>query len=280
MAVRLLFRVPLIYCIHTQEHGLIGRTSDSFWRFAGGTLYERLDRTMARMARRVIVFNHDYADLVRDWNPRTVSAPTWFDPVTTPFQPEPPDPYAVVWVGRLEVPKDPALAVETFAHLVQAHPTEPWTLSIVGSGTLRPDLERRIAALPAHVARRVALLGRLSPQQLAQVRGRCAVFLMTSHPGYEGFPRVLVEALATGLPAVVTDGSDTGRLVRPGVSGSVHGRDPSALAAGLRAARHLDRTKVAGVVSKLSAPEVVRDVFFGDLPGDETRLATPLGRNS
>ncbi|HTK67298.1 MAG TPA: glycosyltransferase [Pseudonocardia sp.] len=274
MAVRLLFRVPLIYCIHTQQHGLIGRTSDSFWRFAGGSLYERLDRMMARVARRVIVFNPDYAEHVRTWNPRTVSAPTWFDPANTPFRPESPDPYAVVWVGRLEVPKDPELAVRAFAHLAETHPDEPWTLDVVGSGTLLPDLERRIAGLPTAVAGRIRLLGRLSPRELAEVRGRSGVFLMTSHPGYEGFPRVLVEALATGLPAVVTEGSDTGRLVRPEVSGSVHGRDPAALAEGIRAARSLDRTGIAGVVSALSAPEVVREVFFGD----DARFGTPVGR--
>jgi hypothetical protein len=47
----------------------------------------------------------------------------------------------------------------------------------------------------------------------------------------------------------------------------VHGRDPAALAAGLRSARALDRTAVAEVVSALSAPRVVREVFFGDLIG-------------
>lgn len=265
IAVRLLFRAPLTYCIHTQQRGLIGQTSDSIWRFAGGPLYETLDRIMARLAQRVIVFNPDYAERVRGWNPRTVSAPTWFDPVNTPFQPESPDPYAVVWVGRLEVPKDPQLAIRAFALLVQTHPDEPWTLRIVGSGTLRPDLERQIAELPPDVGRRISLVGRLSPLELAGVRSSSGVFLMTSHPGYEGFPRVLVEALATGLPAVVTRGSDTGGLVRENVSGSVHGRDPGELAAGLRAARDLDRAGVAGVVAALSAPEVVRSVFFGEV---------------
>jgi glycosyltransferase involved in cell wall biosynthesis len=264
MAVRLLFRAPLVYSIHTQERGLIGRTSDSFWRFAGGWLYERLDRMMVRLARRVIVFNPDYAERVRQWNPRSVSAPTWFDPAITVFQPEPPDPYAVLWVGRFEVPKDPQLAVRTFAHLAQAHPDERWTLQLVGDGSLRSDLEAEVAALPAEVRERITMPGRLRPKELAEVRSRCGVFLMTSHAGYEGYPRVLVEALATGLPAVVTEGADTGRLVQANLSGSVHGRDPAALAAGLRAARNLDRTKVAEVVSGLSAPVVIRQVFYGD----------------
>jgi glycosyltransferase involved in cell wall biosynthesis len=267
LAVRALFRAPLVYCIHTQERGLVGSTSDSFWRFGGGAVYERLDRMMAGLARCVIVFNPDYAERVRGWNRRTVSAPTWFDPATTPFRLDTHDPYAVLWVGRLEVPKDPQLAVRAFAALALAHPDEPWSLQIVGSGSLLPALNGQIAALPADVGRRITLRGRLDPEQLGEVRSRSGMLLMTSHPGYEGFPRVLVESLATGLPAVVTEGSDTAGLVRPLVSGSVHGRDPAALAAGLRSARALDRTAVAEVVSALSAPRVVREVFFGDLIG-------------
>jgi len=257
---RLLFRAPLVYCIHTQERGLLGPTSDSYWRFTGG-LHERLDRAIARRAERVLVFNPAYAEKVRGWNPRTVSAPTWFDPAIT--RPAGGDhAYAVVWVGRLETPKDPALAIRSFAHLAQERPDEPWTLEVIGSGTLRPELERQIAALPPDVARRITLRGRLGPAEVAEARNRSGVFLMTSHAGYEGFPRVLVEAMATGLPAVVTEGSDTGGLVREGVSGFVRGRDAGELAAAIRAARGLDRADVTAAVADLSAPRVVRDVFF------------------
>jgi glycosyltransferase involved in cell wall biosynthesis len=112
-------------------------------------------------------------------------------------------------VGRLEVPKDPALAVQAFAALVREEPDEPWA--------------------PDDVARRITLRGRLGPPALAEARARSGTFLMMSHAGYEGFPRVLVEAMAAGLPPVVTEGSDTGRLIAQGVSGYVCGRDPAAL---------------------------------------------------
>jgi glycosyltransferase involved in cell wall biosynthesis len=259
---RLLFRGPLVYCIHTQERGLLGPTSDSFWRFTG-RLHEWLDRAIARRAERVIVFNPAYAEKVRRWNPRTVSAPTWFDPAITAPAPEPAPP-AVVWVGRLEVPKDPELAVRAFAALAQSEPDVPWTLELIGSGTLRPTVEALIAGLPADVAARITLRGQLAAADVAQARSRSGVFLMTSHAGYEGFPRVLVEALAAGLPAVVTEGADTGGLVREGVSGFVCGRDPGELADAVRRARNLDHGKVTAAVEALSAPRVVREVFFPD----------------
>jgi hypothetical protein len=65
----------------------------------------------------------------------------------------------------------------------------------------------------------------------------------------------------------VTEGSDTGGLVRQGVSGFVRGRDPGGLADAIRDARGLDRAKVVDGVADLSAPRVVRDVFFGDEQG-------------
>jgi glycosyltransferase involved in cell wall biosynthesis len=262
LATRLLFRGPLVYCIHTQERGLLGPTSDSFWR-KFGDLHERLDRWIVRRAERVIVFNPAYAEKVRRWNPRTAAAPTWFDPAITVPAPDP-HPAALVWVGRLETPKNPELAIRTFAALAESDPDEPWTFEVIGSGTLRPELEALIATLPPEVASRITLRGRLAAADVAEARSRSGVFLMTSHAGYEGFPRVLVEAMAAGLPAVVTEGADTGGLVQQGVSGFTCGRDPQELADAVRAARGLDRAKVTEAVSALSAPRVVRENFFPD----------------
>jgi hypothetical protein len=46
----------------------------------------------------------------------------------------------------------------------------------------------------------------------------------------------------------------------------VCGRDPEELADAIRAARGLDHTKVTDAVATLSAPRVVREVFFPDSP--------------
>jgi hypothetical protein len=54
------------------------------------------------------------------------------------------------------------------------------------------------------------------------------------------------------------------------VSGFVCGRDPEDLADAIRAARGLDHTKVTDAVAALSAPRVVREVFFPDSPAPAT----------
>jgi glycosyltransferase involved in cell wall biosynthesis len=91
--------------------------------------------------------------------------------------------------------------------------------------------------------------------------GAAGVFLMTSHPGYEGYPRVLVEAMASGLPSVVTEGSDTGGLVVDAKTGWVCGRSPGELASRLREAAQLDRAQVRDAVEDLSAPVLIDRIY-------------------
>ena len=261
LALRALVRRPQVYLIHTQENGLTGATSDSFWRFAGRT-HQVLERVVVGGASDVVVFNEDYTGTVQGWNPGSRFSPTWFDPaLTTTTTTAERDPYRVLWVGRLEVPKDPALAVRTFAELVQLDPAHPWRLDLLGSGTLLTEVRRQVVDLPPDVAARVRVSGRVVPEAVAETMNASGVFLMTSHPGYEGFARVLVEAMACGLPAVVTEGSDTGGLVVDGSTGFVGDRSPAQLAGLLARAAGLDRRVVQDAVVGLSAPLLVSQIL-------------------
>ncbi|MDQ2625046.1 MAG: glycosyltransferase [Actinomycetota bacterium] len=259
-AARAILRRPLAYFVHNQASGLTGQTSDSFWRWLGST-HEQLELRLVRGAREVVVFNEGYADELRSVNAMTQFSPTWYDPELVQFRPTAADLHRIVWVGRLEAPKDPVLAVRAFERLTQLAPDEPWSLDMVGDGTLMGDLEREVAKLPSDVRRRVRLLGRLAPRDVAEAMAGSGVFLMTSHPGYEGFPRVLVEAMATGLPAVVTEGSDTGSLVVGGHNGFVCGRGTDELARGVERAVDLERAAAQSSVEAFSAPHLVAGIF-------------------
>lgn len=261
LALRALLRRPQVYLIHTQENGLTGATSDSFWRFAGRT-HQVLERLVVGAAADVVVFNEDYTGTVQGWNPGSRFSPTWFDPALTgAAATSERDPFRVLWVGRLEVPKDPALAVRAFAELVRLDPDRPWRLDLLGSGTLLPEVRRQVADLPPAVSVRVRVAGRVVPEAVAETMNASGVFLMTSHPGYEGFARVLVEAMACGLPAVVTAGSDTGGLVVDGSTGFVGDREPERLAGLLARAVDLDRRVVQDAVVGLSAPLLVPQIL-------------------
>lgn len=265
-ALRRTAKSPYVYFVHTQENGLTGKTSDSFWRFTGGA-HQRLERNVVTNAQTIVVFNESYSELVHEWNPRAQFSPTWFDPALITEGRAERAPYSVIWVGRLETPKDPMLAIHAFEALVDSAGEHPWTLDLLGSGTLLESTRNYVATLSDDMQRRITVRGRVKPENVAEMMASSGTFLMTSHPGYEGYPRVLVEAMASGLPAVVTDGSDTGNLVREGVTGFVTTREPHEMAEKLRQAVDIPRDSVISAVAALDAPTLVAKIFsFDDAP--------------
>lgn len=266
LSLRSLIKGRHAYFVHTQENGLTGKTSDSFWR-AAGRLHQRLERSVVTSATQVVVFNEDYARSVARWNPVTQFSPTWFDPRLIDGGTRDRDDYKVIWVGRLEQPKDPILAVNAFIELVERDPSSPWSLELLGSGTLLGEVESYVASLSRDIADRIRVRGRVEPEEVAKAMQSGGTFLMTSHAGYEGFPRVLVEALASGLHAVVTEGSDTGSLVTDAI-GATTDREPSRLAAALKDALRLDRDSSRAAVAAMSAPNIVETILTKPLAPD------------
>ncbi|MFL6801964.1 MAG: glycosyltransferase family 4 protein [Sphingomicrobium sp.] len=102
------------------------------------------------------------------------------------------------------------------------------TLDVVGDGPERAELER-IAARAAD-GLHVRFLGAVPNRDLDRFYASATLFVMPSYR--EGFPRVILEAMARGLPIVATDAGGTRDLVGPLQDRFIIDRDsPEALAA-------------------------------------------------
>jgi glycosyltransferase involved in cell wall biosynthesis len=102
----------------------------------------------------------------------------------------------VIWVGRLDIPKNPGLVLEAFA-LVPA--TCFAELIYVGDGRLRPALEQQSEALG--LDGRVRFLGFL-PNPYVEM---AASDLLVVSSDREGLGNVIIEAMHCGLRVVCTD---------------------------------------------------------------------------
>ena len=174
--------------------------------------------------------------------------------VANPVLPAPPgalapaDPPVIVAMGRLVPQKGYDLLLESFASVAGRH--AGWSLEIWGDGPDRAALEQRRDALG--LASRVTFPGKT--QAPYDVLRRASFFVLSSRR--EGFPTVLGEAMASGVPAVSFDcPSGPRELIRDGVDGLlIPPEDVAALAAGME--RLIDdpglRTSLAA-----RAPEVV-----------------------
>jgi len=132
-------------------------------------------------------------------------------------------------VGRLAPQKGFDLLLAAFARLASSLPE--WGLRIVGSGALERELGMQAARLG--IASRVEWVPR-TPRPWDQVT-HDTIFVLSSR--YEGFPNVLLEAMALGLPPVAFDcPSGPAEIVTPGVNGVLVPADSvEALAAAMQA---------------------------------------------
>jgi GalNAc-alpha-(1->4)-GalNAc-alpha-(1->3)-diNAcBac-PP-undecaprenol alpha-1,4-N-acetyl-D-galactosaminyltransferase len=161
---------------------------------------------------------------------------------------EPADPPAIVAMGRLVPQKGFDLLLGAFARLAAAH--DRWSLEVWGDGPERAALERRRDQLG--LAGRVSFPGTTQAPYDALRRG--SLFVMSSRR--EGFPMVLGEAMACGLPVVSFDcPSGPRELIRDGIDGLlIPPEDIDALAAGME--RVITDPDLASRLAS-RAPEVV-----------------------
>ena len=143
-----------------------------------------------------------------------------------PVKPVDPKPHVIAAVGRLTAQKGFDLLIEAFAPIAPNHPS--WELHIWGEGPDRAALERQSASLG--LGERVRFRG--VSQEPGGWIAESGVFVLSSR--YEGFPNVLGEAMAAGLPVLATR-CDFGpeEIVSDGHDGLLVGPDAQSLASGL-----------------------------------------------
>jgi teichuronic acid biosynthesis glycosyltransferase TuaC len=129
----------------------------------------------------------------------------------------------IVYVGRFVAAKGVRELLQAFGALA-AH-DDTLRLVFIGDGVMREELRAQVAA--ARWGDRVLMPGAMQPEAIAEWLGAANLLCLPSYS--EGYPNVVIEALACGRPVVATEvggipeivDATNGRLVPP--------RDASAL---------------------------------------------------
>ena len=121
----------------------------------------------------------------------------------------------LVYVGRLDHAKDPLFLLEALRILLASRPR--LHLAMVGDGILRAPIEAAIAS--GVLQGRVTLLGARPAADIQRLLRSGDLYVLPSV--YEGMPFAVLEALASGIPAVCTDVGEVRRVVVDDVNGYV-----------------------------------------------------------
>ncbi len=226
-------RVPVVHTVH----GFAFHDAESRWK---RTLYRQVERRAARWCDAMIAIS---TPLIR-WAERERVAPSdAFVRIPSGIELEhfstrvnrdavrdelgiKRDESIVIEVAKLWEGKGHETLLESFAPLARSHPNA--RLVFAGEGPLEGRLRERADALG--LRDRVLFLGHRD--DIERVLAACDIAALPSE--FEGMGRVVLEAMARGLPVVATDVGGIPDLVRDGQTGIlVPPRDPRALTGAL-----------------------------------------------
>ena len=182
------------------------RRPDRRWMHLGADVLESIWRLLARRYA-VVVVGPELERKYRDGHARSVLATTvsLVSERDLALAPEAiaarhyDDQLTLLTVGRLDAEKNPLLLADIMAQLQAGE--RRWRLLVCGDGPLREQLRARLSELG--LLDSVELLGYVPIDGgLLDLYRSSHAFLHVSWT--EGFPQVLVEAFATGLPTVAT----------------------------------------------------------------------------
>jgi teichuronic acid biosynthesis glycosyltransferase TuaC len=158
----------------------------------------------------------------------------------------PPDARLVIYVGRFVEAKGMRELLGAFQKLSSDDPK--LRLALVGDGVMRDELVAMVRS--ANLGDRVLLPGGLPPESVAQWIAASDALTLPSWS--EGYPNVVVEAIACGRPVVATDVGGTCEIVNEANGILIPARDERALADALLATlnRSWDERAIAATIQR------------------------------
>lgn len=137
-------------------------------------------------------------------------------------------PFHVGVIGRVAPQKNHELLLDALS-LIPAEVLQTWKVWVIGRDTTDSPDGARLQGIAR--AKRLDQIVRFVPPQraIASVMARLSAVALTSR--HEGFPNVVLEAMASRLAVVATAVGDVPQMLEPGISGfMVPSGDPRALA--------------------------------------------------
>lgn len=185
-----------------------------------GQVYNRtLLRGTLRLADRILVSNRNIVEeipLYQRYDDKLDVVPIgvdteWFDPKATdgdpPFETDD-NTKTVLYAGAFRRYKGLDDLVRAFAQLVDDHDVR---LVLVGDGAEKANIEGLVTELG--ITDSVVFPGFVSDEELRRAYAAADLFVLPSPTITESFGMVVMEAMAMGVPTVVTSGSGVGRVL-------------------------------------------------------------------
>lgn len=195
---------------------------------ARAALARRIEAAAFHAARYILVTSNEIVEALSA-DPataaKTILTPTYVD--VAAFAPKQDFDWdaPLIWVGRMTAQKNPH-------NLLRACAEARVGLVMVGRGELEPELRALAAELPAEVT----FAGQIPNEVLACKLREHSIFILPSL--HEGLPKVLIEAMASGLVCIGSRISGVADLIEDGVNGYlIDGFDADAIAAAIMRAR-------------------------------------------
>ncbi|MBN1304038.1 MAG: glycosyltransferase family 4 protein [Anaerolineales bacterium] len=120
----------------------------------------------------------------------------------------PGQPLKLITVGRLSVSKNVQAIIKAMPNILEKFPAS--TLDVLGDGEYRSELER--AALELNLTKTVTFYGNMSHDEVIRKLSEAHLFVFPTRR--EGFPKVVLEAMACGLPVIASRTSVIPQLLK------------------------------------------------------------------